>query len=60
MLINETMMGLGKQRSVIREIFEYAKKRGAEIGGENVLDFSIGNPSVPAPESVNATVKKLM
>ena len=27
MLINETMMGLGKQRSVIREIFEYAKKR---------------------------------
>ncbi len=60
MLINETMMGLGKQRSVIREIFEYAKKRGAEIGTENVLDFSIGNPSVPAPDSVNETVKRLV
>lgn len=51
-MLNETMYGLGSKRSVIREIFEYAKKRSAEIGKENVFDFSIGNPSVPAPQAV--------
>ncbi|MBQ6864395.1 MAG: pyridoxal phosphate-dependent aminotransferase [Clostridia bacterium] len=59
-MINASMMNLGQQRSVIREIFEYAKKRGAEIGSENVLDFSIGNPSVPAPDSVNDTIRRLL
>ena len=48
-MYNEKMYGLGSKRSVIREIFEYAKVRGAQIGAENVFDFSIGNPSVPAP-----------
>lgn len=57
---NRTMMELGKQRSVIREIFEYAKKRAAEIGAENVYDFSIGNPSVPAPVCVDETIQKLL
>lgn len=59
-MVNETMAGLGKKRSVIREIFEYAKMRSAEIGKENVFDFSIGNPSIPAPASVNETLKKLI
>ncbi len=59
-MINETMYELGSKRSSIREIFEYAKTRAAEIGGENVFDFSIGNPSVPAPETVNATIEKLV
>ena len=59
-MINETMYGLGSKRSSIREIFEYAKVRAAEIGAENVFDFSIGNPSVPAPEAVNETIKKLV
>ncbi len=45
----ERMKKLGKKRSVIRELFEYGNKRKAEIGAENVFDFSIGNPSVPAP-----------
>lgn len=39
-------------RSVIRECFEYSKARAAEIGSENVFDFSIGNPNVPPPQSV--------
>ena len=39
-MISEKMMGLGKKSSVIREIFEYGKKRKAEIGAENVFDFS--------------------
>ena len=59
-MINEKMYGLGSKRSVIREIFEYAKRRAEENGAENVFDFSIGNPSVPAPEAVNETIKKLV
>lgn len=59
-MINNEMMGLGKKSSVIREIFEYAKRRKAEIGADNVFDFSIGNPSIPAPDVVNETLKKLI
>ena len=55
-MVNEKMYGLGSKRSSIREIFEYAKTRSAEIGAENVFDFSIGNPSVPAPAIVNETI----
>lgn len=59
-MINEKMYALGSKRSTIREIFEYAKTRAAEIGKENVFDFSIGNPSVPAPAAVNETIGKLL
>lgn len=59
-MINEKAMELGKKRSVIREIFEYAKARSAEIGKENVFDFSIGNPSVPAPDCVNEEIKNIV
>ena len=59
-MINEKMAGLGKKRSVIREIFEYAKLRCAEIGAENVFDFSIGNPSVPTPKKVTDTIERLI
>lgn len=37
-------------KSVIRELSEFAAARGAEIGYENVFDYSLGNPSVPVPE----------
>ncbi|MBQ9118100.1 MAG: pyridoxal phosphate-dependent aminotransferase [Clostridia bacterium] len=59
-MINAKMTALGKKRSVIREIFEYAKKRSGEIGGENVFDFSIGNPSVPAPKEVNEAILRIV
>lgn len=58
--LNEKMVSLGTQRSVIRELFEFGKKKAAEIGAENVFDFSIGNPSVPAPESVNQTAINIL
>ena len=58
--VNKTALGLGTQRSVIRELFEFGKKRIAEVGAENVFDFSIGNPSVPAPEMVNETAVRLL
>lgn len=54
------MLALGKKSSVIREIFEYAKRRRAEIGAENVFDFSLGNPSIPAPAAVGETMLRLL
>lgn len=60
MTVSKKMLELGKQSSVIREIFEYGLKRKAEIGTENVFDFSLGNPSVPAPPQINASLKKLI
>ena len=49
--MNRRMYGLGSKSSVIREIFEYGKRRAAEIGAENVYDFSLGNPSVAPPQA---------
>lgn len=59
-MFNEVNVHLGKVRSVIRELFEYGKKRKAEVGEENVFDFSLGNPSVPAPPEVNEQLIKLI
>ena len=59
-MISEKMTELGKNSSVIREIFEYGRKRKAEIGAENVFDFSLGNPSVPAPACVSEILKELI
>ena len=59
-MISEKMMQLGKKSSIIREIFEYGKKRKAEIGAENVFDFSLGNPSVPAPQKVTDVMNRLI
>ena len=60
MSYNSKMFELGNKRSIIREIFEYSKTRSAEIGAENVFNFSLGNPSVPAPKEVNDTIKELL
>lgn len=59
MIVAEDMYRLGSQRSAIRDLFEYGKKRAAEIGAENVYDFSLGNPTVPAPACVNETIREL-
>jgi len=59
-VINQTNVALGKKRSTIRELFEYGKKRKAEIGDENVFDFSIGNPSVPAPPEVKVALEEIL
>lgn len=59
-MINETMYGLGNEPSAIRELFAYGMARKAEIGEDAVFDYSIGNPSVPAPEKVRETILQLM
>lgn len=59
-MFSEKMLKLGTNRSVIRDLFEYAKKRKAEIGEDKVFDFSIGNPSVPAPACVREAAIDLL
>ena len=59
-MYTESLVKFGKVRSEIRDLFEYGMKRKAEIGEENVYDFSIGNPSVPAPQCVSDAIKELV
>ena len=59
-MVSQKMYELGSHRSEIRELFEYGLKRKAEIGAENVFDFSLGNPSVPAPECVKEALSELV
>jgi len=54
-MVSKEMLQLGAARSVIRELFEYGKQRAAVVGADNIFDFSLGNPSVPAPPVVNET-----
>lgn len=58
--MNRRMYGLGSKRSVIREIFEFGKQRAAEVGAENVYDFSLGNPSVAPPQAVEDAIEDLL
>lgn len=59
-MLSEKMLQLGTNPSAIRDLFEYGNKRKAEIGAENVFDFSLGNPSVPAPDCVKDAVQELL
>lgn len=51
-MVNQKMYELGTKKSTIRTIFEFGRRRAAEVGEENVFDFSLGNPNVPTPEFV--------
>lgn len=59
-MVSQKMLELGTKRSTIREIFEYGRKRKAEVGPDNVFDFSLGNPNVPAPSLVNDVAVELL
>ena len=52
-MISEKMKRLAENNSVIRAMFEEGQQMAREFGAENVYDFSLGNPSVPAPHAVN-------
>ncbi len=58
--LNDRMYGLGAEPSAIRELFAYGLERKAQIGADKVFDFSIGNPSVPAPVAVKEAIIELM
>ncbi len=59
-MLPQDTLALGLNRSAIRELFEYGKKRKAEIGAESVYDFSLGNPSIPAPECLKEAAEELL
>ena len=57
-MINELMYARGAESSEIREIFSYGLERKAAVGAENVFDFSLGNPSIPAPDAVRVSIER--
>ena len=59
-MLNETYRAMLGHKSVIRETFMYGKQRAAEIGYENVFDYSLGNPSVPCPDKFTKTMQTLL
>lgn len=59
-MFSNQMVELGKKRSTIREIFEYGNERAKVVGRENIFDFSLGNPNVPAPESVTDSLLSMI
>ena len=59
-MLNEKAYALGANRSVIRDLFEYGLSRAAIVGPENIYDYSLGNPSIPAPREVNETICRIL
>ena len=59
-MINERNLKLGTARSAIRELFEYGKKQKAVLGEDKVFDFSLGNPSIPAPKEVDNAITDII
>lgn len=58
-MYDEKMYSLGAKRSAIRALFDYGQEQAAIVGKENVFDFSIGNPSIPAPDCVQDEIVRL-
>lgn len=58
-MLNEMYKGLLGAKSVIRELSEIGTAKAAEIGAENVFDYSLGNPSVPAPEDFKKAIEEI-
>ena len=59
-MLNNTMYELGAMRSCIRELFEYGLRQAKAVGKENVFDYSLGNPSIPAPALVNESIRDIV
>ncbi len=59
-MLNPTAYALGANRSCIRELFEYGCRRAEIVGRENVYDYSLGNPSIPAPPQVNDAIRDIL
>ena len=59
-MYNKAAYALGANRSTIRDLFEYGRARAAIVGPENVYDYSLGNPSIPAPKEVNDAIRQIL
>ena len=59
-MISEKMRGYVENSSAIRAMFEEGKKMADQFGAENVYDFSLGNPNVPAPAEVKNAIEEIL
>ena len=59
-MVSKEMWALGAKRSVIRDLFEYGMQQAKIVGAEHVYDYSLGNPSIPAPAGVNQAVRDIL
>ena len=59
-MVNQEFYNLGTAPSVIRQLFAYGLEQAKVVGPENVYDYSLGNPSIPAPKKVNESIKKIV
>lgn len=59
-MYNQTMYELGSQPSIIRELFAYGLQQAKVVGPENVFDYTLGNPSIPAPAKVQQAIKDII
>ncbi len=59
-MLNEQMFEYGSKSSVIRELFAYGLERKKIVGEDKVYDFSLGNPSIPAPMEVKKALLELL
>lgn len=59
-MIADKMVSFVKNGSAIRAMFEEGKRLASLYGAENVYDFSLGNPNVPAPAEVETAIKEIL
>lgn len=59
-MVAEKMYELGTKKSTIRTIFEFGRARAAEVGEDNVFDFSLGNPNVPTPDFIKQAITDIL
>ena len=59
-MYNQHCYEMGTAPSAIRKLFAYGLEKAKEVGKENVFDYSLGNPSIPAPDAVNESILKLI
>ena len=59
-MVNQEYYNLGTAPSVIRQLFAYGLEQAAKVGADKVYDYSLGNPSIPAPKKVNESIKKIL
>ena len=59
-MVNQEYYNLGTAPSVIRQLFAYGLEQAKIVGPEKVYDYSLGNPSIPAPKKVNESIKKIV
>jgi len=59
-MVNQEYYNLGMAPSVIRQLFAYGLEQAAKVGADKVYDYSLGNPSIPAPKKVNESIKKIV